>query len=174
MTAKVPSVPTALTRMFDVTRRARPPPPCGGQMQHLCERRCSTIFRRGWPQRFPPPEGCVMTAMTGGVNELVVQNKSSIAPPLGNEHAGMKVDDANVFGPQAIGLDASHPPGDSMAPHRPLTQHAHRDASEDCEICSMPCFHGAHVLEDFVLQHPQKQRLLRRRAQNTTSQDQRW
>jgi hypothetical protein len=61
-----------------------------------------------------------------------------------------------------------------MTPHRPLTKHAQRDASEDREICSMPRFHRAHALEDFVLQGLKKQGLLRRRAQNTTPQDQRW
>jgi len=143
-------------------------------MQHLCERRGSTIVRRSRPQRFPSPEGCVVTSVPGGVNEFVMENKSGVAPPLGNEQAWMKVDDADVFGPQVIGPNASHPPGDPMASHRPLTKHAQRDASEDREICSMPRFHRAHALEDFVLQRLKKQGLLRRRAQNTTPQDQRW
>tara|TARA_B100000900_G_scaffold402427_2_gene408249 strand:+ start:3750 stop:4181 length:432 start_codon:yes stop_codon:yes gene_type:complete len=143
-------------------------------MQHLCERRGPTIFQRSRPQRFPSPEGCVVTTVPGGVNEFVVQNKSGVAPPLGSEQAWMKVNDADVFGPQGIGPNASHPSRNPMAPHRSLTKHAQRDASEDHEIRSIPRFHRLHALEDFVLQRLKKQGLLRRRAQNTTPQDQRW
>ncbi len=115
-----------------------------------------------------------MTTVPGGVNEFVVQNKSGVAPPLRSEQAWMKVNDADVFGPQGIGPNASHPSRNPMAPHRSLTKHAQRDASEDHEIRSIPRFHRFHALEDFVLQRLKKQGLLRRRAQNTTPQDQRW
>ncbi len=143
-------------------------------MQHLRERRCSTVFRRCRPQRFPPTEGCVVTAVSGGVDEFVVQHKSGVIPPLRDEQVWMKVDDTDVFGPQVFKPDASHPPGDPMAPHRPLTKDAQGDASEDGEICSLPRFHRTHALEHFVLQRLKEQRLLRRWAQNTTPQDQRW
>ncbi len=143
-------------------------------MQHLRERRCSTVFRRCRPQRFPSTEGCVVTAVSGGVDEFVVQHKSGVIPPLRDEQVWMKVDDTDVFGPQVIKPDASHPPGDPMAPHRPLTKDTQGDASEDGEIRSLPRFHRTHALEHFVLQRLKEQRLLRRWAQNTTPQDQRW
>jgi hypothetical protein len=143
-------------------------------MQHLCEGRCSTVFGRCRPQRFPPTEGCVVTTVSRGVDEFVMQHKSGIAPPLTNEQVRMKVDDADVFSPQTIEPGASHPSGDPVAPHGPLTKDAKWNASEDGEIYALPDVHGSHALEHVVLERLKNQGLLRRRAQNTTPQDQRW
>lgn len=143
-------------------------------MKHLREGRCSAVFRRGRPQRFPAAEKGVVTAMSSGVNKFVMQHKSGILPPRWDEQVWMKVNDADVLGPQAIEPDASHPTRDTMTADRPLTKDAQRDASEDGEIRSLPRFHRTHALEHLVLQRLQEQGLLRRWAQNTTPQDQRW
>ncbi len=38
-----------------------------------------------------------MPAVTGGVNQFVVQDKTRIRPPLGRQQGGMKVDYAYFF-----------------------------------------------------------------------------
>ena len=102
-----------------------------------------------------------MHAVTGGMNQFVMEDKARIGPPLRREKCGMKVNDANLVWPQPVAVSATDPPRYAVPPDGSSTEDAERNASKLIKVLTKPCVHALHARENLCLERLEEARLLR-------------
>ena len=79
-----------------------------------------------------------MHAVTGGMDQFVMQDKARIEPPLRRKECRMKINDANLIWPQAVGTGATDPPRHAVPPYGSSSEDAEWNASKLVKVLTKP------------------------------------